>query len=75
MHLVAAATAATAATTTAVAMQQRLAVAVASYSTAEFVAAFTACALEFAACSLVADAKWLAVAKKQLSLAAAKQED
>ena len=68
MHLVAAAIAAT---TTVDAMQQLHVAAVANFSTAEFVAAFTACALEFAACSLVADASQLAVAKQKLSLAAA----
>ncbi|MDA7903034.1 hypothetical protein N9B31_05170, partial [Mariniblastus sp.] len=65
--------AAIAATLMVIAMQQLHAVAVANFSTAEFVAAFTACVLEFAACSLVADASRLAVAKQQLSLAAAKQ--
>jgi hypothetical protein len=63
VHLVAAAIAATAATTTVDAMQQLHVAAVANFSTAEFVVAFTACALEFAACSLVADASQLAVAK------------
>ena len=70
MHLAAAAIAATPMVD---AKQQLLVVADANFSTAEFVAAFTACVLEFAACSLVADASRLAVAKQQLSLAVAKE--
>jgi len=51
------------------AMQQLHLIADAKSSTAEFVAAFTGCVLESAACSLAADAK------KQLSLAVAKQQN